>query len=221
MPRPMRWTQQPSRSASAAGDSPDRSIAVCAATPGRLRRADRSANGTSRLPLSGAMRASPAGPGRLSRRTTCERFRGLAADDRNRAGSERGLSGGPDDCVSSLASVSALTTDTLACTRASRSPQCSAGGYAVRRYVDQVDDLLGTLRAHRDGTPGVRLCGRGRRRAASSMSARRPVSEFAPREEVRRRHPAVGRRQARRQDVGERMAGLDDAHERLEVVDSQ
>jgi hypothetical protein len=31
--------------------------------------------------------------------TTCERFRGLAADDRNRAGSERGLSGGPDDCV--------------------------------------------------------------------------------------------------------------------------
>jgi hypothetical protein len=30
----MRWTQQPSRSASAAGDSPDRSIAVFAATPG-------------------------------------------------------------------------------------------------------------------------------------------------------------------------------------------
>jgi hypothetical protein len=34
--------------------------------------------------------------------TTCERFRGLAADDRNRAGSERGFSGGPDDCVSSM-----------------------------------------------------------------------------------------------------------------------
>jgi hypothetical protein len=44
-------------------------------------------------------------PGRRPPWTTCERFRGLAADDRNRAGSEGGLSGGPDDRVSSAASV--------------------------------------------------------------------------------------------------------------------
>jgi hypothetical protein len=52
------------------------------------------------------LQASGAKLGRQhSLRTTCERVRGLAADDRNRAGSERELSGGPDDCVSSSVPV--------------------------------------------------------------------------------------------------------------------
>ena len=83
---------------------------------GRVRQVLREGSGTSLL-LIVRRRACPPLSRTRSLGTTCERFRGLAADVRNRAGSERGLSGGPDDCMSSSAFVSRRRARRLLCGR--------------------------------------------------------------------------------------------------------